>query len=185
MSKKVKILISVLVAVVLLTVGGAATVLAQEPTPPPEAGTNGLLARVAAILGISLDDITSAFNQARQEMGEETPGKFRCAFRFRRALPGMSEEELIEALGRAVEEGRITQQQADKIRQWWQQRPGEETPGRFRQAFRFRGVLGMGEEELIKALGRAVEEGRIKQQQADKIQQWWQQRLGEDTPSAN
>jgi len=127
MSKRVKVLISVLVAVVLLTVGGTATVMAQEPTPPPEAGTNGLLARVAEILGVSLDDITNAFRQAWQEMGEDTPGKFRRAFRFRRVL-GMSEEELIKALGRAVEEGRIKQEQAGKIQQWWQQRPGEDTP---------------------------------------------------------
>jgi hypothetical protein len=72
MSRRIKVIISVLVAVVVLTVGSAATVMAEgEATPPPEAGAKCLPARVAQILGISQEDLTNAFEQARQEMREE------------------------------------------------------------------------------------------------------------------
>ena len=70
MSKKMKVLVSVVVAVVLLTVGSITTVMAQEePTPTPQA--NGLLARVAEILDIPQERLVEAFQQARQEMKQE------------------------------------------------------------------------------------------------------------------
>jgi len=72
MSKKVKVLISVVVAVLVLTVGTAAVVMAQEE-PAPEPRANGLLARVADKLGISQEELTDAFNQARQEMRQDCP----------------------------------------------------------------------------------------------------------------
>ncbi len=113
MSKKVKILVSVLVAVVLLVAGGAAAVMAQGkesvPTPEPAtkalmttANTTGILARVAEILGINEETLTNAFKQAQQEMREEA---------------------LIKRLDKAVEEGRLTREEADAIRAWWEQRP--------------------------------------------------------------
>ena len=75
MSKRVKVLVSVLVAVILLTVGGTTIAMAQEEetTPAPQVGVNApLLARVAEILGISRDNLTNAFEQARQELRQET-----------------------------------------------------------------------------------------------------------------
>ena len=113
MSKRMKLLVSVLVAVVLLTVGGTATVMAQEeksaPAPDPStkifmttANTTGLLARVAEILGVSQDELTTAFKKARQEM---------------------SEEAFTNYLNKAVEEGLITQGEAKEIEDWWLNRP--------------------------------------------------------------
>ena len=113
MSKRMKILVSVLVAVVLLTVGGTATVMAQEgePAPTPEptttalaatANTTGLLARVAEKLGITEEELVNAFKQAQQEMREEA---------------------FIKALDRAVEKGRITEGEAAEIKEWWGQKP--------------------------------------------------------------
>ena len=103
MFKKRKIIVSVLVAVLapvlLLTVGGVATVMADEP-PQPEA--SGLLTRVAEILDIPEEELVDAFDQARQEMREEA---------FTRGLD------------RALENERITQEQYDEIVEWWQQRP--------------------------------------------------------------
>ena len=134
MSKKVKVLISVLVAAVLLTVGATATVMAEgeeETTPPPEAGAKGLLERVADILEIDKEDLIDAFQQAQQEMR----GK---AF--------------IRRLDKAVEEGRINQEQADEIIKWWEQRPDDAIrewwgqkpdviePGMFKHALRFRAM---------------------------------------------
>ncbi len=131
MSKKVKTLISVLVVALLLTVG-ATTVMAEgeeETAPPPEAGTNGLLERVADILGIDEEDLVDAFEQARQEMCEDA---------------------FTSHINQAVEEGRITREQADEIIKWWELRPddaigawrGQKTdvidPGMFEYALRFR-----------------------------------------------
>ena len=67
MSKRIKVLVVVLAAVLLLTVGGTATVMAQEePKPTPQA--NGLLTRVAEILDIPQERLVDAFTQARQQM---------------------------------------------------------------------------------------------------------------------
>jgi len=137
MSRKVKILISVLVATLLLTVGGVTMVMAEgeeETTPPPEeTGEKGLLERVAGILGIDEEDLSNAFEQARQEMRQET---------------------FIKALDKAVEEGRITQEQADEIIEWWLEKPDDAIkawrgqrsdaidPGMFENAPRFRFSFG-------------------------------------------
>ena len=108
MSKRVKVLISALVVALLLTVGATTTVMAEEgeeeTTPPPEASANGLLERVADILGIDKEDLINAFEQAQQEIAEEA---------------------FINRLDKAVEEGRITQEQADEIIEWWEQRPDD------------------------------------------------------------
>jgi len=111
MSKKMKVLISVLAAILLLAIGGTAMVMAQEEpeeesTPLAlEAEASGLLARVAGILEIDEEDLVNAFEQARQEIQEEA---------------------FINRLNQAVEEGRITQQEADEIGEWWEQRPTDE-----------------------------------------------------------
>ncbi len=103
MSRRVKILISALVVILLLAVGGTAMVLAQEePTPTPEASAEGLLARVAEILDIPQEDLVNAFKQARQEMRQEA---------------------FVRALDKAVAEGYITQEEANEIKEWWQQKP--------------------------------------------------------------
>ncbi len=114
MSKRTKVLVSVLVAVLLLVAGGTASVMAQdeEPTLTPEpstkifmvtANTTGLLARVAKILDIPEEDLVNAFKQAQQEMREEA---------------------FIRSLDRAVEKGRLAQEEADQIEEWWRQKPG-------------------------------------------------------------
>ncbi len=120
MSKKVKVLISVLVIVVRLTVGATATVMAKgevETTPPPEASENALLERVADILGIDEEDLINALKQAQQEMREEA---------------------FINRLNQAVEEGLITREQADEIIEWWEQKPEVIEPGMFENNLRFR-----------------------------------------------
>ena len=103
MSKKVKVLVSALVAILLLAVGGAAMVMAQEePAPPPEAEEHPLLTKVAGILGIEPEVLVAAFEQAQQEMRQEA---------FNRSLD------------KAVEKGRITQEEAGAIGEWQAQKP--------------------------------------------------------------
>jgi hypothetical protein len=72
MSRKFKIIISVLVAVLLLGIGSTSVAMADEPDTsnlPP--GIQTLLARVAGILGITEEELVSAFKQAWQEMRED------------------------------------------------------------------------------------------------------------------
>ncbi len=131
MSRKMKVIVSVVVAVLLLTVGGTATVMAQDkpvPTPEPStkifmvtANTTGLLARVAEILDIPEDDLVNAFNQARQEMREEAYLSF---------------------LDKAVAEGLLTQEEADEIEEWWQQKPEALEQGLLRHACGFKAMRG-------------------------------------------
>jgi len=118
MSKRMKVIVSVLVAILLLTVGVTATVMAQEEptTPAPQAEENGLLARVAEILDISQEDLVNAFKQAREEMQEEA---------------------FIKSLDKAVERGLITQKEADKIKGWWEQKPETIRPNLFQRIFGF------------------------------------------------
>ncbi|MBL7124961.1 MAG: hypothetical protein ISS51_02560 [Dehalococcoidales bacterium] len=125
MSKRVKIIVSVVLTILLLTVGITATAMAQEeePTTTPEAGAKGLLlARVAEILGIPQEDLANAFKQAQQEVREEA---------------------LSRRLDKAVEEGRITQEEADAIKEWWEQKPDVLGLGLSVRAFGFP-ALGSG-----------------------------------------
>ena len=125
MSKKVKVIVSVLIAVALLTVGGVTTVLAQSdgatPTPEPSttasvatANTTSLLARVAEKLGITEEELTNAIKQARQEMRDEA---------------------FIRWLDKAVEKGLIDEDEAKAIKEWWEQRPAVLDSGSFPGAF--------------------------------------------------
>ncbi len=102
MSKRMKALIAVMVAVLVLTVGGTAMVMAQEDEPPTTPEANGILSRVAEILGIPQEDLSNAFKQAKQDIKQEAFVRF---------------------LNKAVEEGRISQEEADEILQWWEERP--------------------------------------------------------------
>ena len=123
MSKRMKVFVSVLVAVVLLTVGGVATVMADggSTATDNETGRNGFQARVAEILGIPQEDLIDAFEQARQEMREE-------------AFYGK--------LDKAVEEGLLTQEEADEIQEWWEQKPEALDQGQLRRASCFMGQYG-------------------------------------------
>ena len=73
MSKKVKVLVSMLVVLILALAVPTAMVMAQEDesTTAPLAGQ--FIARVAEILGVDQGDLENAFEQARGEMGEEAP----------------------------------------------------------------------------------------------------------------
>lgn len=103
MSKKMKVLAAVLVAVFVLIGVSTAVVMAQEePQPPPETERNGLFTRVSEILGIPEDELIAAFEQAQLEIREEALNQF---------------------LEKAVEQERITQEEADEILEWWEQRP--------------------------------------------------------------
>ncbi|MFH1383009.1 MAG: hypothetical protein ABIH70_09005 [Chloroflexota bacterium] len=194
MSKKLKILVGVLAAVLLLA-GGTVAVMAQdEPTTPPAvvAGANTTLTEVAGILGISETQLTDAIKQARQEVRDEN---------------------ITTALENAVANGSLTQAQADEISTWWSQRPEALNSGSMPFGFGPMGragrqmgglrlqagsqellakvatILNISEEELTNAfkqarqeisdarlsamLDKAVTNGRLTQDQADQFEGWW------------
>jgi hypothetical protein len=169
MSKKMKVIVSVLVAVLLLTVGGTTMVMAQEEEESAsQAEANGLLARVAEILDIPEEDLVNAFEQARQEVVQE-----RC------------EEAFEQALNRAVEEGLITPDEADEIRAWWAGRPEVLNGGLFPRGF---GLMGQNADNVpgvrrgqrpeikhrleLKFRQRAMEQECIASEEAAEIQEW-------------
>jgi len=176
MSRKMKVLVLVLVTVLLLTMGGATMVLAQEDeeiepeeeliedeeeqeieveevVPELFVGDGALIARVAEILGTSEEELRDAFRQAREEMIEE---------RFDEALYSM--------LDKAVEEGLLSDNESQEIREWWEEKPEALTPGLLQSAFRAMhprlkpmpgNRLGNRPELKQKALEKALENGLI------------------------
>ena len=83
---------------------GSATALAQESDG--ETSRLGIIARVANILGLQEQQVQDAFDQARQELRDE-----------------QFEEMVGQRLDALVESGRITQEQADELREWYAERP--------------------------------------------------------------
>jgi hypothetical protein len=136
MPKRVKALVSVVVAILLLTVAGTAAVLAdEEPAPEPDAG-KGLLARIVEILNeqgysVTEEALVDAFNQAQQEMREQ----FRERTRERECITQEQLERIRERwqerrqkacdqfLEKATKKGCITQDEAAEIEKWWDDRP--------------------------------------------------------------
>jgi hypothetical protein len=188
MSKKVKIILAVLLAVVVLTVGVVSVAMAQTP---PQAEGNGLLARVAEILGgnVTEQGLIDAFKQANLQIRNEAIEK---------------------ALDKAVSDNRVSSAEAEQIRQWWQGRPAalDKLISGFlprcgpwlkpiavkAQLTRVAEILGIPEETLVAAfkqasqemradafnrgLNTAVEQGRLTQEQADKIREKVEDRPG-------
>ena len=105
------IIIAVLAVVVLVgSIAGVALAADNEDrdTSPPEAQQVALLDRICEIYeentGITIDpqQLKVAFAQARGEMWDEA---------------------LDRRLAYLVEQGKITQEQADEYKEWWQSRP--------------------------------------------------------------
>ena len=173
MSRKMKILVSLLVAVLVFTIGGTAMALAQEDEDEEEelvtgVEANDLLSRVADILKVPEEDLIDAFTQAREELREE---KFN--------------ETFYQLIDKAEEEELITPEEAEAIREWWEQKPEALDPALLRRAFSFAGPRdgqmpglkrGMWPELKQRLANRfmekAMERECITQGDADEISQW-------------
>jgi len=177
MSKKMKVLVSVLVAILLLTVGGTTIALAQDDEELeedeltteevegilPDEESDNLLARVAEILGISEEELRDIFRQAREEVRDE---------RFDEALYSM--------LDKAVEEGLLSDNESQEIREWWEEKPEALTPGLLQRAFwamhsRLKPLtgnrFGNSPELRQKALEKALEKGLISPEKVEAIKE--------------
>ena len=116
-----RVLIKLLFAVAMLAVVTGGVVSAQSN----ENSSQTFSGKVSAILGLDETTVRDAMQQARRELGEE---------------------KLNARLSKAVESGKITQEQADAKLQWFQ---------------------SSREEKLKAMLSKAVESGKITQEQAD------------------
>ncbi len=167
MSKKMKILIAVVSAVVLIGVIGTVTVMAQTPTPTPTPTPTAkppvrpnINARVAQILGITEAQLNDAIKQAKTALATptapatpatpSTPTKpvrptpiktadlyakvaqilnnpnitaDKIAAAYQQAQKEARDQAINSALDNAVKNNKITQDEANQIKQWWQNRP--------------------------------------------------------------
>ncbi len=108
MSLKKKIVLGVVIAVVVLgTVGGL--VAANTDTTTTAIVTDNpqdtLLEKVAGKLGVSVDELKTAFQEARTEL---------------------MQERLDARLAELVADGTITQEQADAFKEWINSRPSDQ-----------------------------------------------------------
>lgn len=110
MWKSRKFILVALVATLVLA-GVTATVAFAQTGQQSSAKT--LVARVAQILGIEEQKVQNAFDQAQKEMREEALDSY---------------------LKWAVEQGKMTQEQADSYKQWWQSKPATPELDAWRQA---------------------------------------------------
>ena len=111
MSLRKKIILGVVIAMVVLgTVGGLVaantdTTTTTTTVPVNENPQETLLEKVAAKLGVTVDDITTAFQEARTEL---------------------QQERLDDYLAKLVADGKITQEQADAYKTWLNSRPSDQ-----------------------------------------------------------
>ncbi len=115
--KKRWLFVTLLVGILAIGISGGA-VLALGDGTSGDSPSKNLVSRVAAILGIEEAQVQDAFDQAAKEMQDEA---------------------LQQRLDRLVEQGRLTQEQADEYQQWYQSRPESLSPG-----FQFHGFGGRG-----------------------------------------
>ena len=96
-SKRFILVTLLMVAVLVGSIGGIALAENGDDSQPKT-----LLARVAEILGIDQQKVEDAFSQAQSEMRDEALDSY---------------------LQNLVKEGKITQEEADQYKAWWQARP--------------------------------------------------------------
>ncbi len=172
---KKKLLIGAGVALIVLLLaglGGAAFVFAQEPTPPIPFGWHGggrgmggfgrggfawsgggpwtMFDTAAEALGLTPEELFAELRTGKSlaEIAEEQGVDVQTVYD---AMNAARVEAIQQALQQAVEDGRITQEQADQMIERLENRPSPEEQVEARK----------------QAIQQAVEDGRMSQEQAD------------------
>ena len=149
-------------AVSVVAVVGAFAGLAAAQSNDDDGDSQTFVERVAAVLGIESDDLESAMQQVKEEMrSEHRDAKF----------------------AELVENGTLTQDEADAIKGWQDLKPeiefsfgGEDGDGKRgwgRKGFGHGSGRWLGSSDKIDYL---VEEGIITQTDADSLTEWWESR---------
>ena len=105
--KKRWLFVTLLVGALAIGITGG-TVLAQGSAASGDSPVKSFAARVAAILGLDEAKVQGAMTQATKEMQDEA---------------------LQQKLDNMVTQGRLTQDQADQLKEWYQSRPDVVSPG--------------------------------------------------------
>jgi uncharacterized membrane-anchored protein len=100
---------------------------------------------VAQLLGVSEEDLINAFKTARQDM-------------------------VNEFLAKLIEEGKIDEEEASRIKERW-----EQASSQLRQGLMFRHLCGMDEAAVDELLAKLIEEGKIDEEEASRIKERWEQ----------
>lgn len=116
MWKTKKFIVIAVIVAVLLAGGIAGIALAKSnsgssvnaPTSQATSDNGTLMARVAQILGIDQSTLQNAFDQAQKDMASQA---------------------MQNRLNSLVQQGKITQDQANQYEQWYQSRPDINVPG--------------------------------------------------------
>jgi polyhydroxyalkanoate synthesis regulator phasin len=178
MTRNKNIVAGVVLGAVLLTgslVGGIA--LAADNGESGNAGAHDAMwAKVSELYlektGTSLDQeaLQASFKEAMEEM-RGSVGEMRNE---NRQKPGNGNGEITrelpslgDRLQNMVENGKITQEQADEYLEWWNSKPDVDF------GFSFGGKMSKGPSSLEDRLQSMVENGKITQEQADEYLQWW------------
>ncbi len=177
MSKKWKILLAAVAAIVVLTVGGGAIAMADDGTAP---ASNPLFVRVAQLLGRNEAQLTDAFKSARLEVAREA---------VTAALDKAVADGIITTTEKASIQAWLAQQpdpaNKDAMKTWWAARPQITKPALYHRFLGARGKilrygwchgfanieesqvmkkvaakLGVGEQALIDAFNTASQEMR-------------------------
>jgi hypothetical protein len=160
--RKLQIVIPIAIAVVTVSVFSLAVVFAQG-NEEGDSNASKLAIKVAEILGLNAAEVDDAIKQARRELRDET---------------------VQNNLNALVEEGRLTQEQADEYLDWIQSKPeGISAIGKhsFGKRGHHRGWKGHGRffgprnyfnekpsvEDVQKKLNAMVEDGYITQEEAE------------------
>ena len=161
MKKKLSIIFVGTVVAVVAAVGAFAGIAAAQSNDN-DGDSRTFVERVAEILGISSETVESAFAQAKEEMhSERIDAKF----------------------AELVENGTLTQAEADAIQTWQDSKPevefnldgadGEGKRGWGHRGFGNGGGMWIGSEDKLDYL---VEQGVITQADADSLTEWWDSR---------
>jgi polyhydroxyalkanoate synthesis regulator phasin len=179
--KIARLILSSLLAVTMV-IGTAGTALADDGQNS-QGNQDGLLARVAQILNIDLQKLKDAFKQAVTELRAEKQNT---------------------ELQNLVTSGKLTQDQADQLKAWFDSRPdipgvgprnidqmlkdGKITQEQYDayqawQAAKPDVPLPVRQEGLDTGLQKLVENGKLTQEQADQLKAWFDSRP--DIPGVN
>ncbi len=118
--KRHRLFVTLLAGVLAMGIA-AGTVLANGDGTESDSPLSSFASRVAAILGLDEAQVQDALKQAATEMRDE-------AVEWK--------------LDRLIEQGRLTQEQADEYREWYQSRPEGLSPGLRSPGFGKHGFFG-------------------------------------------
>jgi hypothetical protein len=139
---------AIALSIVMLLCGTVGIALAQDSTNPQE----NMMVRVAQILGISQQKLTDAFKQAQTEFEAQRIAKL-------------------------VQEGKITQQQADQLKAWESARPDPKTDQQKIEAWmkvrpKIAALEPPAKPNVDEMLAKLVKDGKITQAQDDQFKAW-------------